>query len=297
MRTGCQIALAFVAGVLLAPAGRAQDHADRASWPSPREIGRTTERELKIVLSSKFGSVAIRKGEPEKIIIVNSKGGDDDPGISMDYTVRNRVGFLDLELGHPGEEDQRTNGSFRFASFERGSWVLLLNDAVPISFDVELGVGKGRFDLAGLLIRDFNLSTGASDVRVSFDRPNESSIENITIESGVSKFEGRNFGNANFKHLRFQGGVGAYVLDFSGALTGEVDVDAEVGFGILTMIMPSDVGARVFHEKSWVSDLDLPEDFTQTDDNIYTSGNYTSARGRINVRVDSGFGSIRIKRP
>jgi hypothetical protein len=278
---------------------------DRASFfPPPlhaqertpaREIGRTTERELKVVLSSTFGTLAVARGETEKILIVKSDAGDRDPRVTLDYSVRNRVGYLDLKLGDPGENHD--GGGFHFANLDRGSWALLFNDAVPISFEVELGVGKGRFDFTGLNIRDFKLSAGASDVRVTFDRPNETSIDNITIESGVSKFEGRNLGNANFKHLKFQGGVGAYVLDFGGELEREVDVDAEVGLGVLTMIIPARVGARVFYEKNWVSDLDLPADFSSDTDNVYTSDNYTSARARMNIRVDSGFGSIRIRRP
>ncbi len=119
------------------------------------------------------------------------------------------------------------------------------SDAVPISFDVQLGVGKGNFDFSGLHVKDFNLSTGAGDVVLSFDEPNPTTIENMNIESGVSKFDGRNLGNANFKHFRFQEGVGTSTLDFSGSLHSEVDVDLEVGMGVMTIIVPPEVGARV----------------------------------------------------
>ncbi|MDH3253025.1 MAG: cell wall-active antibiotics response protein, partial [Ignavibacteria bacterium] len=137
---------------------------------------------------------------------------------------------------------------------------------------------------------------GASDVSLSFDEPNKTSIDNIHIETGVSKFYGRNLGNANFNHLRFEGGVGSYTLDFSGDLTHEVDVDVEVGLGALTIIVPKDVGARVLFQESWVSRLDTDRDFQPSGRDQYQTDNYNAARGKMNIRIDAGLGSVKIRR-
>ncbi len=262
-----------------------------------REIGRTTEKELKVVLSSSFGSLNVSKGEPEKILIadgVAKHGGD--PMMSVDYDVRNRIGYMDITLGEAPEEHEQRKGSFKISDFNGGKWYLRFSNTIPISFDVELGVGNGDFDLSGLQVKDFTLSTGASDVSLSFDEPNKTEIDNLSIESGVSKFNGRNLGNANFKRFRFQGGVGAYTLDFGGKLSGEVDVDIDVGLGVLTIIIPPNVGARLFYEKSWVSRLDCDRDFQSVSDNEYETENYTKANGKMNIRLDSGLGSIKIRR-
>jgi hypothetical protein len=268
-----------------------------AQESATREIGRTTEKELKVVLSSSFGTLVISKGEPEKIAIVES--GDDQsaaPPASVDYSIRNRIGYMDVTLGKKNDEDEKGKRSFSLSNFDRGKWYLRFTDAVPISFDVQLGVGRGDFNFTGLQIKDFNLSTSASDVTLAFDEMNRSSIENVSIESGVSKFDGRNLCNANFKHFKFQGGVGAYTLDFGGKLNTEVDVDLEVGLGVMTIYIPSDVGAKVFYEKSWVSRLDVDRDFHSTSDNQYTSDNFNDATGRMNIRIDSGLGSIKVRR-
>ncbi|MBI2474511.1 MAG: hypothetical protein HYV68_02305 [Candidatus Taylorbacteria bacterium] len=74
-------------------------------------------------------------------------------------------------------------------------------------------------------MKDFNLSAGASSVKLRFDEPNTSVIEDMSIEAGLSKFTGEGLGNANFNHFKFEGGVGSYTLDFSGKLDHEVDVD------------------------------------------------------------------------
>lgn len=293
-QTGGIIALAFLV-TLLAPPRRAG--AQVQENPDSREIGRTTEKELKVVLSSSFGTVVLSKGEPEKMLVAESSDAKNgDPRMNVEYSIRNRIGYMEISLGEDNQEGDGKKGGFRISGFDGGKWDLKFSDAVPISFDLQLGVGKGSFDLSGLQIKDFNLSTGASDVIVSFDEPNKTTIDNINIESGVSKFIGRNLGNANFKRFRFQGGVGAYTLDFNGGIRNEVDVDVGVGFGILTIIVPQGVGARVFYEKSWASRLDCDSDIRPSSENEYVSDNYDEVPGKMNIRIDSGLGSIRVRR-
>jgi len=266
--------------------------------PPSKEIGRTTEKELKVVLTSSFGSVIISRGEPEKILVAEATPRkDESPRMVVDYSIRNRVGYMDVVLGEGTEEGGNHRGSFRFSSLgESAKWYMRFSDAIPISFDLTLGLGKGDFDLSGLQVKDFNLSTGASDVTLSFDERNTTIIENMNIESGVSKFVARNLGNANFKRFRFQGGVGSYLLDFNGKIEKEVDVEVEVGLGVLTMIIPKEVGVRLMYEETWVSRLDCDSDFHTTTDNVYTSDNLGTAATRMNIRVDSGLGSVKIRR-
>ena len=260
-----------------------------------REVGRTTENEMKVTLTSSFGTVKVSRGDPEKMVVVQTSGGEEQR-MNLDYSVRNRVGYMDLTLGEGEAPNEGRTNSFHIADFHAGHWALKFSDAVPISFDIQLGVGKGNFDLSGLHVKDFNLSTGAGDVVLSFDESNPTTIENMNIESGVSKFDGRNLGNANFKHFRFQEGVGTSTLDFSGGLRHEVDVDLEVGMGVMTIIVPPNVGARVTYDKTWASKLDCAQDFHPTSDTEYVSDNYDSVPAKMNIRVDSGLGSIKIRR-
>ncbi len=281
-----------LAGLLLAMPARAEDPPDDQGT---KELGRTTEKELNFVLSSSFGNVVIERGSAEKMIVVEgdptAKGGSP---FTVAYEIRNRVGYADLTLG-PTDEDSK-KGSFKLKDFDGGKWDLKLSNAVPISFDLKLGVGRGDFDFSGLQVKDLTLSTGASDVSVSFDEPNPTTIDNINIESGLSKFEGRNLGNAHFKHFRFQGAVGTYRLDFNGNISTEVDVDIEIGMGVMTIVVPPDVGVKVHHDQSWVSRLDCDRDFKPTSDVEYTSDNYGNVPARMNIQIESGVGSVKIRR-
>jgi hypothetical protein len=261
-----------------------------------REVGRTTERELNIVLTSTFGSVTISRGEPEKMLVIEADEAARNAPASTEYTIRNRIGYADICLGEEGKDREEKKHSFNFGDLNRGHWIVRVSDAVPVSLDVELGVGSGDFNLTGLQVKDFTLSAGASNVTLAFDELNSTRIDNMTIESGVSKFDGRNLGNANFRHFRFKGGVGAYSLDFAGTMTTEVDVDIEVGLGVMTIFIPQEVGARVSYDKSWMSRIDCAEDFRESDSNEYLSDNYSSAAGKMNIRIDAGLGSVKIRR-
>lgn len=260
-----------------------------------RAIGRTTEREIKVVISSAFGNVKVARCEPGKIVVAEADEGE-EATMKVSYTIRNRIGYLEIILGEPGDTE-RSRGVLHIRNLESGSWTLRFGTAVPISFDIEQAVGKGDYDLSGLQVKDFTLSSGASDIRLAFNEPNSMVIDNLSIESGLSKFTGFRLGNANFKRFRFQGGVGSSTLDFSGDLESEVDVDVEIGLGALTILVPPETGAQVFYDEGWMSRFDYDRDFSKVGATSYSSDNYSSARGRMNIRIDAGLGSVKLRRP
>jgi hypothetical protein len=261
-----------------------------------QDIGRTTERELNVVLTA-TGTLVFRKGEPEKTFTVIPANDVSAGLISVDYAIRNRVGYADMTLGENPSQNGGNGGSFDLGNLNNARWELRFSDAIPISFDVELKVGRCDINLSGLQVKDFRLSAGASDVTLAFDTPNGQRIDNLTIESGVGKFHGRSLGNAMFRRLDFKGGAGFYTLDFSGNLPAQVDVEIEVGLGVATVLIPREFGARVSYERSWVSRIDCDEDFSSSGENQYSSDNYSTASSLMNIRVSAGLGNVRVRRP
>ncbi len=264
-----------------------------------REIPRTGEKELSVNLQAAFGKVYISKGDPKKICTVDIKENDRGKTKgSMNYRVSGGVGKLDLDLNKSDTWSDGDEGEdhFKLKDIETGTWYLHFTDAIPISFNLELGAGKGDFDCSGLQVKNFILSTGASSVVLRFREPNKSLIENMKIETGLSKFVGESLGNANFRHFQFSGGVGSYTLDFAGELRHEADVKVEVGLGSVTILIPRDIGARVQCEESWISKVDVDRDFEEMTDGQYISDNYNTAPGRMNINVESGIGHVKIRR-
>ncbi len=264
-----------------------------------REITRTTEKELRVNLESAFGKVYLSRGDPKQICTIDIKEADREKAKGkVSYSLEGNVGILDLDLNKSGSSDFDSGDEdhFNLSDLEVGRWYLRFTDAIPISFNVELGLGKGDFDCSGLMVKDFKLSTGASSVVLRFREPNKTMIENMKIESGVSKFVGESLGNANFRRLEFSGGVGSYTLDLTGNLRKEVDVKVEVGLGSVTIYVPRDVGTRVQYEESWISKVDLDRDFHEKKDGQCFSDNYKTASSRMNISVQAGFGQVKIRR-
>lgn len=255
----------------------------------------SNERELKVNIESAFGKLVIGKCADENVfsydILRDPKLGD--PTNQIKYTIVDKIGYLEI----PGYgSDTSKKKSFHIRSLESEKWIIDLTGRIPISLDIQLGAGKGNFDFTGLKLKDLDISTGASSVTIMFNKLNQQTIENINIETGVSRFKAYNLSNANFNKLKFSGGIGSYELDFSGELNKEVDVDIEIGLGSITILIPKYVGAKVYYEKNWISNVDLDKDFDEEQNNEYETSNYSSARGKMNIQIEAGFGSVKIRR-
>lgn len=267
-----------------------------ASHRYHREVPLANERELKVTLSAGFGAVAIARGASSTILdaeVESSREGDVSDLI--DYSVRDRIGYVCVST-NSNVKTRSHKHTVNFEGFTTDAWKIRLTDAVPISFDISLGLGKGEFDFTNLHVKDLKISAGASSVWMTFEKPNKSVIEDLTIESGLSKFSAEGLCNANFNHMKFEGGVGTYVLDFGGKLTKEVDVDIDVGLGSLRVRIPREIGARIIYEESWIAHIDLDPDFSELQENNYFSSNYRSAAGKMNIKIDAGLGSVKILR-
>ncbi|MDD8018079.1 MAG: LiaF-related protein [Bacteroidota bacterium] len=269
-----------------------------------REVKRTTEKEVKVVLHSSFGSVNLEKGTPDKIAEVyyrqKERDKDDHPKVDINYSVHRDVGDLHIEM-HPesSEEHSSDDGDIRVHAnlhFRTDEWYVKLAEGIPLSIEAELGAGKSDFDFSGLTINDLSISTGASSSKIRFDQKNKNMMEDLNIETGVSKFVAENLNNANFKNMKFEGGVGSYYLDFGGELDHSVDVNISVGLGSITLVIPQDIGVKVKYEDSWLSNFSIDDEFIRKRKGVYESENYASAHGQMNLFVESGLGSVKIRR-
>ena len=266
-----------------------------------KEIKRSTEKEVRVKLESSFGTVVCSKGVSDKVMVFDLKMEDGrKPNVDIDYRIKNNIGYLDLsresERGrsislHFDDDDEEKNDD----AIESGKWYMRFTDAVPLSIDAELGAGRGDFDMTGLDVKDFKMSAGASSTTLLFGEPNKSEIDELEIKSGVSKFVGEKLCNANFRRMTFEGGVGSYYLNFEGELHREVDVKIKIGLGVVTIVIPRETGAKIHYQENWFSNFSIDKDFDEERKGVYETSNYSSADGRMNIYVESGLGSVKVK--
>ncbi len=268
-----------------------------------REIALTNEKSVDVKLEAAFGNVTLTKGDPGKVVVAEYwRTEDEKQKLHFYYDVRGDRGKLQIEIK---ESSRRNSGNdaavWKEMKGERGDledrqWNLKFSDAIPMSYDIELGAGKGDFDFTGLKVRDLKLSSGASAVEFRMDEPNRVPCDYVTIESGVSKFTGSNLVNLNFKKLKFSGGVGAYKLDFGGELRRSASVEVEVGLGAVTLYIPRETPARIISDESWFSTLDVDDAFERTrKKSVYETADFNTSDKTLTIRVESGLGSVRVR--
>jgi len=174
-----------------------------------------------------------------------------------------------------------------------GEMWLALSNAVPLDLELELGATQSRIDAGGLMLNNLRVQTGASDAILDFSAPNRARMRRLDVQLGAAGFVVRNLGNANVSTIHVEGGVGSIELDFGSSVRSDVDVDANVALGKLTLRMPRDVGVRVEVRKLLAS-FDHPG--LDKRGNAFYSDNWDSAEVRVRVRAETVLGAIDIDR-
>ncbi|MGC8896763.1 MAG: hypothetical protein ACP5ON_00790 [Bacteroidota bacterium] len=258
------------------------------------EIKLGKEKELRVKLQAALGKLVLSRA-PQPYLLISDLEPHKAVVLTPDirYSLSGKTGILDIGIDVHGKRND--SYPFHYGSSDIAFWNLKLTDAIPITFKGELGAGEGEFDLSGLRLERFELSTGASSVRVQFDAPNPMVMDELRIESGVSKFEGVNLGYANFRTMTFSGGVGKYDLNFDGVQQVESFIKVEMGIGTLVIEIPGEVGVRIDNEGSFLSTLHVDSDIEKQHGDIYYSANYDSAKRKMNLKVSSALGTVTIR--
>lgn len=192
-----------------------------------------------------------------------------------------------LRLGTDSEDFHRKSVQWS----DEASATIELNRQVPLDLELRFGAGKADIQLGGLSLRNVSISTGASDADISFGEMNPIEAEEVSIEAGAADLHVTGLGRARARRIEFHGGVGATVLDFSGA-AGNMEADIEMGVGSLTLRLPRSHGVRI-ERSAFLSTFSAPG--FNRDGNSYVSSGWASATQRLSIDVSAALGSIEIE--
>ncbi len=170
---------------------------------------------------------------------------------------------------------------------------ITLNPDIPIQLRAEFGVCETDVDLSGMTIERLVLESGVSETDVVLSAPNQTRARLVRIETGVSEFNSEGFGYLHFDRLEFDGGVGASVLDFQG-YQGDGIVEISVGLGDLNIIIPDNVGVRLYYEKSFLASVDLKR-FDRVGNDSYESEDYDKKEHHLEIDLEVGLGAVDFK--
>jgi hypothetical protein len=193
----------------------------------------------------------------------------------------------ELRLGVESRRDHR-----RLDVREGATATIALTRDVPLDLDLEFGAGEADIELGGISLERLALQTGASETRVSFSQPNPMVAEEVTIEAGAADLRVTGLGNTRARRFEFKGGVGATVLDFSGAWAGQATASVEMGIGSVVLRLPRTHGVRLTRN-SFLTSFEAPG--LERRGESYYSDNWNDNDNQLTIDVSAALGSIEIE--
>lgn len=210
----------------------------------------------------------------------------------LDYDAPSNHLDIRLDSLHDGGDGENIHLGFGSKNSSKNRLNLRLSPKTLLSLTIKAGVGETKVDLSGLQTSELDLESGVSSTFLSCDTPNQTACERLHFRAGVGKFEALQLGNLHFRKMDFEGGVGSSQLDFSGQWHDDGDVSVKMGVGELVIKLPSQIGAEVHTEKSFLSGLHL-DSFTKQGDR-YISDNFQKTSQHVRFELKTGIGSIRV---
>jgi hypothetical protein len=252
-------------------------------------------REVVAEINGGFGTLYLKRGQGEALVSVREKAreGDVPCGVECTYSVKDGIGYLTVDLNSDDDDDMNAFSCLLNGKSTR-TWYISMNDRVPIRFDISLGAGRASLDLTGIHVRAFELDAGAGSVRLSVDKANLEEIEEVSISAGVGSVSSRHLGNLRFRRLDFDGGLGSYRLDCTGALPERTRIKTDVGVGSMIITLPAGFGAKALTSDSWLSSQNLHL-FVRHGDNMYSTKNFSQSRKKVLLDLQSGVGSVSVR--
>lgn len=179
---------------------------------------------------------------------------------------------------------------------EENNWHIYLADFLPISLNLNYGIGKADVDLSGLAIKNIKINTGSADVNLSYVFGEMNKIEMdtfmVTVDMGTLNFERINHSRA--KNIIAEVGFGSLFLDLSSRNQKKSHISASVGAGNLEVKIPDeDIPMVIYINDSPLCRIDLCSNFSEISPNVFANKSYSkNAPNLITFELDVALGKI-----
>lgn len=253
-----------------------------------QEINREDEKELKVKLEYAAGKISLGKITDDKLCRIAIKETNNEITPNVRYDKDGTTGYLVINMNE--------NESVGVFDFGNQKLEMEFTDKIPVSFKLEMGACEGKFDFTSLRVKDLTLSMGASSADILFNSRNKDRINKLKIEAGVSKLNIVGLANANFEKMEFEGGVGSYMLDFSGNLSQNSTCNISLGLGKLIIRIPKNLNVKIRTEDSFLASVKISEEyFVRKSGGIYYSINYDDSAPALNLFIETGLGNLKVQ--
>lgn len=255
-----------------------------------------TEEAADVMIEAGYGTVRIRRETGDRLYTVTRVDSDRGREVrpSIRTSVRNSAAIVRMRLD-AGNDDGLEAVSSLIGGVRTPRWEVTISDRIPVRLQLELAAGDADIDATDLRITELAVEAGAGDLRLRADAPNRERAGTVSIEAGLGSVRAHGLGNLNFESLHFEGGMGSYTLDLTGAMRDGAVVTTELGVGSLTLIVPRDFGVQLRGTDSWLCSTSAIG-FVQRSSARYESEGYDGASTHMTLDIDGGMGSVRVVR-
>ena len=217
-----------------------------------REIRLDHDGSVEMKLEFDAGSLRVTRGEKPGVVVLDlyQEADADTAKIEFDRGRESQSLRRDqrqLEVGRPrrpsvsfsndsadsGDDDDDTGGHHDGDQGPRRVWEIALPPDLRFDLDLASGASHNELDFSGIRLHDLHLATGAGEMEMRFESPNPDPGGTLPIEGGACEFSALGLGNARFRSIQFQGGVGDFLLDFRGKSAGDTRGELTLGMGRL----------------------------------------------------------------
>jgi hypothetical protein len=259
-----------------------------------QSVPKTTEKSVYADISLGTGLLYLNRGTENQIFEGEFFYQNQSP--SIEYEIVGSEGRLTIDFNEFGsghkDEERNIKSLSSLDDFKENECRLNLSDKIPLSLNLDLGLVKGELDLGGLQIENFDFTSGVSKAYINFNTPNPVILENFNVEAGVGDLEINKIGNSNFRYFNFDGGIGNYVLDFSGQLKHDASINIGVGLGRIKLYLPRSSGVRIIVDESFLSSFSIDDIYKK--DDIYYNNNWGNAVANLDFKISSEVGKVTV---
>ncbi len=243
-------------------------------------------RELDIKIELGAGDFQVRVEETTDLARADVEYNPERVRVFGEYEKRGKTGYISFEssLRKHFDVDSKDN-----------NWEIVLSDKYETELNIDIGASESEIDLGGLPLRILDLSIGAAEGHLVFSRQNPIEADEIIIDAGAASFAIDNLGNANFRELSFDGGVGDFELDFSGEYKVKSRAKVSIGLGAAKIIIPKALPVRIDADSNFLSSIDFDNaDRDFLDDDYYETDNFRDSSYGLELDISVGLGSVDI---
>lgn len=258
----------------------------------------TDQKSLEIKLSLNGGKVWFTKSPYDKLFTIEVEYNSEEMWPKYKYDEDDNSVYFSLKSKNDDFDDDvfdfdfdEDDISIGLSSVKKTSWDLKFTDKVPLDINISLGATKGNFDFTGMMIKNLEIVAGASKTFISFDEPNSVRMEEFRLSLGLAKFRGKHLLNANFEEMSIEGGIGKSTLDFTGEVVSKSFVKIDLGISSTTIILPRNIGVKVYAEVSILTSFDT-NDLIEVDDDVYESPNWGTTDGELVIDIEASIGFV-----